>query len=396
MATLNNNQIATLLNQATAMSLGSEEVATLDLEHLVDRGNDPSVLGSTEQFTKSLINVIVKNWYEDSSYRSEFDDPFFEDKERFGALTQAISIEVPEVHESAAWKNYTSGETKVGQYTVYLPVVSTQLFGKSVSWALPITLTDDQWDTAFHNVTELATFVSYVWLCIDNTLITHIESMNSMNRNNFIAEKLVYQSSENATGVHAINLVELYAKSHGLTSMTVNQYRTTPAALRNGSEQITLYAGYMRKMSTLFNTAQKKRFTPADRLVCEVLTQFEKDMSYNMEADTFHNDLVSLPGHRSIPSWQGLINANSNGEITFDAVSTINVKTSNGDTINQSGIVALLVDQWAIVHTFINQRVGMQRFDIESINHYEYQYTDRYINNLTMNGLVFYLADYTE
>ena len=148
-------------------------------------------------------------------------------------------------------------------------------------------------------------------------------------------------------------------------------------------------------MSTLFNTAGKKRFTPKDRLICEILTQFELDMSYNMEADTFHNDLVALPGHRSIPSWQGLVDANTSDEITFDAVSTINVNTSGDEQINQSGVVALLVDKWAIAHTLVDEYLAGQRFDIDRINHYEYQYTDRYINNLTLNGLVFYLADYT-
>lgn len=396
MATLNNNQAATLVNKATAQAIGAAEIDELDLKAIVDRGNDPNVIGSREQFTKSLINVTIKNWYMDTSYRSEYDDPFYQDKERFGALTQAISVEVPEVRQSHAWTDYTSGTTTVGQYTVYLPVVSTQIYGKSISWALPITITDNQWDTAFRSESDLAGFVSYVWLCVDNALVTHIESMNAANRNNFIAEKFAYAASQGATGVHAINLVAVYAKLHGLSSMTVEQYRTTPAALRNGSEEITKYAGYMRRMSTLFNTAGKKRFTPKDRLICEILTQFELDMSYNMEADTFHNDLVALPGHRSIPSWQGLVDANTSDEITFDAVSTINVNTSGDEQIKQTGVVALLVDKWAIAHTLVDEYLAGQRFDIDRINHYEYQYTDRYINNLTLNGLVFYLADYTE
>lgn len=395
MATLNNNQVATLVNSATAQSTGAADIEELDLKGIVDRGNDPNVIGSCEQFTKSLINVTIKNWYMDASYRSEYDDPFYQDKERFGALTQAISVEIPEVKQSHAWTDYTSGTTTVGQYTVYLPVVSTQIYGKSISWALPITITDNQWDTAFRSESDLAGFASYVWLCVDNALVTHIESMNAANRNNFIAEKIAYAASQGATGVHAINLVEVYAKLHGLSAMTVDQYRTTPAALRNGSEEITKYAGYLRRMSTLFNTAHKKRFTPKDRLICEILTQFELDMSYNMEADTFHNDLVALPGHRSIPSWQGLVDANTSDEITFDVVSTINVNTSGNEQVNQSGVVALLVDKWAIAHTLVDEYLAGQRFDIDRINHYEYQYTDRYINNLTLNGIVFYLADYT-
>lgn len=392
--TLNNNQITTTLNEAYKEALGSEALDTVTLKDIIDNGGvSPD---SREAFTKALLNVLIKNWYTDTSYRSQYDDPFYEDKEKFGALTQVISIDVPAVTESHAWTEYTSGTTTVGEYTVYLPVVDTQIYGKSNSWALPITITDNQWNTAFKNETELAGFTSYVWLCVDNALVCHIEAMNSMNRNNFIAEKIHYQGSQNAVGVHAINLVEAYAKfKDPTTDLSVDKFRQTPAALRYASEQIALYAGYMQKMTTLFNTSGKKRFTPKDRLVCEILTQFEKDCEYNMEADTFHNDLVALPGHRSVPSWQALIDATHASDIDFSVVSSIKVKTASNDTVSQSGIVALLVDKWAIAHTFIDQYLASQRFDINRLTHYEYQYADRYLNNLTMNGLVFYLADYT-
>lgn len=392
--TLNNNQISTVLIEAYKEALGSEALDTITLKDIIDTGGvSPD---SREQFTKALINVLIKNWYTDTSYRSQFDDPFYEDKEKFGALTQVISIDVPQVTASHAWTEYTSGTTTVGEYTVYLPVVDTQIYGKSCSWALPITITDNQWNSAFHNETELSGFAAYVWLCVDNALVCHIEAMNAMNRNNFIAEKIHYQGTQNAVGVHAINLVAAYANfTDPTTDLSVDKFRQTPAALRYASEQVTLYAGYMKKMSTLFNTSGKKRFTPEDRLVCEILTQFEKDCEYNMEADTFHNDLVALPGHRSIPSWQALTDATHANDIDFSVVSSINVKTASNDSVTQSGIVALLVDKWAIAHTFVDQYLASQRFDINRLTHYEYQYTDRYLNNLTMNGLVFYLEDYT-
>ena len=94
MATLNNNQVATVLNTAIAMSTGSAEVGTLDLRGIIDNGNDSSVIGSVEQFTKSLINVLIRNWFTDSSYRSQYSDPFYEDTEKYGAIVQAISVDL--------------------------------------------------------------------------------------------------------------------------------------------------------------------------------------------------------------------------------------------------------------------------------------------------------------
>lgn len=391
MATLNNNQVMTVLNSAYTQMTGNTELTALNLQNFVDAGNAADTIkGSTEAFTKALINVIIKNWFADTSYRSSYNDPFFEDQERFGGIMQFISVTVPEVKQSRAWTEYTSGVTTVGQYTVYLPVVESQLYGHTVSWSLPITITDNQWNTAFHNEQELASFVSYIWLCVDNALLQHIEDCSAMNRNNFMAEKLKYAATAEAKGVHAVNLVEGYAKKTGTSSMTVNQFRTNKDALIYASQQLMLYKDYMQKQTTIFNTAGKVRFTPEDRLVVEVLSDFENDIEANAQSSTYHDEMVALPLHRSIPAWQNMHGTD------FATLSAINVNVaSDGTAEERSGIVGLIVDKWAIVHTFVDQYLASQRFDIDRVTCYEYQYTDRYINNLTMNGVVFYLADYT-
>lgn len=390
MATLNNNQVAALLNSAYTQATGSAEPSALSLKDFVDTGNTDTIKGSTESFTKALINVIIKNWFLDTSYRGSYNDPFYEDQERFGGIMQFISVTVPEVKQSRAWTDYVSGQTTVGQYTVYLPVVESQLYGHTVSWSLPITITDNQWNTAFHSESELAGFVSYIWLCVDNALLQHIEDCSAMNRNNFIAEKLAYSKTAEAKGVHAVNLVEGFAKKTGTSSLTVDQFRTNKSALIYASQQLMLYKDYMQKQTTIFNTSGKVRFTPQDRLVVEVLSDFENDIIANAQSSTYHDEMVALPLHRSIPAWQNMSGTD------FETLSAINIETASaGTATSQTGIVGLIVDKWAIVHTFVDTYLASQRFDIDRVTCYEYQYTDRYINNLTMNGVVFYLADYS-
>ena len=129
------------------------------------------------------------------------------------------------------------------------------------------------------------------------------------------------------------------------------------------------------------------RFVPTERLVCQVLAAFDKKLAVT-QAGIYHNDLIKMPGYRTVASWQGL------GDLTFDDLSTINVKVDGG-TVEQSGIVALLVDKWAILHTIKKQRVASQHFDIEDVTQYSYQFVDQYMNNLSMPGIVFYMSDYT-
>lgn len=134
--TLNKNNIYSIVNAARAQALGggsSQQIASLDLHEFIDAGGDSSVIGSVEAFTKGLINVLVKNWFTDTSYRSSYVDPFFQDEAKFGAITQFISVTVPEVKAASNWTNITSGTTQLGQYTIYLPVVDTKYYGKTLA-----------------------------------------------------------------------------------------------------------------------------------------------------------------------------------------------------------------------------------------------------------------------
>ena len=396
---LNNNQVASVVKEAFKQATGSEAIDTLDLEGIIDAGKTGEFTPEKEPFTKALISVLTKNWFTDSSYRSEYKDPFFEDSERFGAIVQAISIEVPEVTESHAWKDFsptvdpTTGDVTyatAGVYNVYVPTVETQYYTKSISYELPIAITNEQWDVAFDNASELSSFVAYVLMVVDNAIVIHLENMNNSNRNNFIAEKVDYASGEGATGVHVINLVEEYQKSQPTpANMTAEEYLTTVGALLSGPEVIMNHIDMLKKPTRIYNTAQKLRFTPTDRLIVQVLSQYENRLNVVGRSDVYHNELVALPNHEKIPYWQapGLTNA-------FADVSNINVKTANGESIDVNGVVAFVADKWAVLHTIRNRRVAATYFDPENLTQYYNQFRDQYMNNLTMNAIVFVVQDY--
>ena len=397
--TLNNNQVATVVNAAIAQSTGASAGGTLDLEGIIDAGNDSSVIGSREQFTKSLLNVLIKNWFTDSSYRGEYKNPFFEDSARFGSIIQAISVDVPDVQASRCWQDFGNGQgqvSTVGSYSVYLPVVHSQYYGKTISWELPITLTDEQWDTAFHSADELAEFVSYILLVVDNMLVAHMEDMDAENRNNFMAEKIAYSNSQGATGIHVINLVEKFVSEMGnpTKDLTVEEYLSDVNAMRHGMEKIRLYMSYMYRMSTRFNTAGRKRFVPRDRMVLQVLTFFDERCKTIALSDTIHDELIKMgDNYQSVGYWQG---SGVDDTDDFGSVSSIDVKiASDGSAVKQSGIVALACDKWCVLHTIKRKRTASKMFEPEGLQNLYFQTQDMYWNDLTLNGIVFILEDYT-
>lgn len=396
-----NTQINSFLNQAYAMWSGSSDVGTLTTQGIIDAGGD-SLTASKEQFFGALLNVMMKNRFNDSEYNSRENDVFFEDAQQYGAIMQLISVDIPAAVSNPAWASFVSAyddysnATKLHDTPVYLPVVRTKFYEGSVSWAIPLALTGQQIDTAVHDAAELEQVAAYCWVAVDNAVKVHLEGLNRTNRNNFIAQKISAYNGGTA-GIHKINLVEaaynagLYPSANAGDKLTAVDFMNNKNKMLFATEQIKMYKSYFGTMSKLFNTAQRDRFTPDDRMVLQVLSAFARKLETVALSDTYHKDIVEMPLYREVAAWQGL-----GTDTSWNNVSAVDVQlsTSPNVTVTQTGVVALLVDRWAIMHTIKSRRVGVDRDDIKDLTAYSTQFRDSYFNDLTMNGLVFTVEDY--
>lgn len=387
----NNNEAYEVLQYATNQMLGKSALDKIDLEGIINVGTTWSDL-EKEQWVGKLSAMYIDTKYTDREFTDKRNDVFYEDSAKFGAITQIISMEMPDIIANRSWINVTSGVTQIGQNTVYLPIVDEQLFAGSDSWAVSIAYTGTQLNEAFRSEQGLLQFNNYVKLMAQNAISLHKATMNGLNRNNYIAGKI---NAGNSTGkINVVNLVEEYQKDHSNQSMTKSQFLSNENALRYSSKIFKKYKSLLTDMTTLFTTKQdsKGKFIPTDRFVFQVLSDFEARIESEVYTDTYHNEFAQLPLYRSVNSWQALTNGTS---ADFDTLSSIMLKDSLGNDVVKTGIVALMVDKWAIMHTIVQNRVGYQRDDIKDISMYDYQFTSRYINNLTLNGVVFTVEDYT-
>lgn len=393
MATLNNNQLYSIINELLTESTGAapDEIA---VKNIIDNGLDSSVIGSVEQFTKKLINIITKNWFLDSSYRSKYTDPFYVDSAEYGALTQAIQCDLVSAEAALNWQNFGTGVgevSTVGTYSVKLPNFNTKMFGKSVSWQCSITITGTQWNSAFKSGEGVRELVSYILMVLDNSIIVHKENMNRTNRNTMMARNL-YAESASVAGTHAVNLVEAFVQERGdsTSNYTVAQFLKNKDALLFATEKLRLYQGYIGEYNSSFNIDGKDTFTPTDRIVVQVLSQFEEILNTNALSSTFHDELVALPGYQSVSFWQG-----SGSGFAWDDVSKIDIDLDGTNKIAQDGIVAFIADKWSCAHTIVQERTAAKVFEPEDLTNYYKQFTDRYQNITNLNSIVFYLDDYT-
>ena len=508
---LNNNSVDDTVNAAYAQATGIKDVETLTLKDIIDAGTTDggALVGKKEQFTKALISMWARNIYTDEEFAGDV-DPYYVDSREWGAITQMISAKAPEVRESHAWREFTSGSSTVGQYTVYLPIVNTKYYGKSNSWELPIAISYEQYADAFRDAEGFNAFRAYVFVVLRNAIKKHRKDMNDANRNNFIAEKYRFANTLKQTGkytikidtaaaatdvieicghditwvasnpstgevaipasntptneaaalatylnalatgnetnytwtstgavltgtqdsdalhalpvtasipdsadtmkitftevtpcgspkgVHVFNLRTMYnaEMNPGSSVASAAAFMADKECLRYMSRKIGEYAGYMQAQSALFNTEEKVKFVPRERLVVEVLGYAEQAMNSVLQSDTYHMEMTSLPGHVSVSAWQGFgdgING-ANSEIAFTDISRINAIVddgSTGTTVNIDGVVAFMCDKWAIMHTIRSERVAARNFDPEALDLYFYQFRDSYLNNLGLPAVVF-------
>jgi hypothetical protein len=238
----------------------------------------------------------------------------------------------------------------------------------------------------------MAEFDNYLRLSAQNAVRIHRAEMNALNRNNYLITKITLMNQLNKK--HVVNLVEEYCKDTGTASMTADVYRKTPACLRHAVKTFKKYKSLMMLPSTLFtsSTTSNGKFCPEDRFVMQVLSDFEGDIISEIYSSTYHDEFVKLPLYRDCPAWQGL--KDSNGTLDFSQLSTVIGTPAGYETSNSaSGVVAFMADKYAIMHTNIFNRVGVDVDNIRNVTYYEYQYTDKYMNNLNLNGIVFYVGD---
>ena len=405
--TIDNNTAYSIVNAAYKQATGASAVDTMDLSDFCDSGVAFESLSiSRDKFLKALIDQVV-NFYNDTSYTSEYTDPYYVESRRFANIVQMINAAAPEVQASHAWKDFSPNTATnpatyatIGTYEIKPPTVYTDYFTKSVSWELPLAITTEQLTDAFKSDSELRGFVDYIFVVVSNALQAHRENMNAANRNSFMAHKLL--AVENGVpGIHKVNLLTAYNADRGKSISSVAAFLADADALRYAGSQLMLYEKYMRKQTTLFNTKGLVKFCPADRLVLEVNSAFENNINEVALSTTFHDELTAMPNHISVPAWQGFgIDSvdPATSAAAFDQVTKIDVtidKSQTGQstdaTISQSGIVALMADKYAIMHTIRQDRVAAQYFEMEDITLYAYQNRDQYINNLAQNAIVFTL-----
>lgn len=337
------NQITNVVNDAVRDALGtSESITVLDSSNIVALGKKISDMDAYEPFFKSLANRIARTVYFVRSY-SGSDRHILRDEHDYGAFIQKVYYKMPEAVDNPTY-NFSGSDSKfkqVSPFDVETPVeVTSMVFGGQGTWSVEIIRPLEQVKQAFTSPSAMASFIDGIYVTVDNAYEFEMERIVALADNTAMASAIA--------GGQGRNLLAEYNKAHS-TTLTPAQALESADFLKYASMEINRTVDNMSKMTTVFNAKKYETFTPKDRLIMEMLSQFASASDMYLQADTFHNELVKLPNFEKVPYWQ-----RHDKEFSFSACSSISIKNTQLAKVGpigedgafaQSGIIAFVHDE---------------------------------------------------
>lgn len=380
-------QIYTIVNNMAEQSLGMKDLEPNDSTFISIGKKIITSDKNKDAIYKTLVDRVGRTVLAVKAYQSENPtmarEPF-----EYGAILQKISFQMPLAQENDSW---TPQETENANPFDKAQIEFMQVFfDKWSAFEYPATIYDHQLETAFTSATAMAAFIDGIFQAMYNALEIAYENIGNIARASLIASVL-----NSGTPATKVNLIAEYNKETGKT-VTVQQAQTDVNFLKFASMKMGLVSDQMVKPNVNFNIAKWQRFTPKNKQVFEVLSNFAKAFDSYLQADTFHNEITKLPLYTSVPYWQG-----SGTDWSKDSVSSINVKievageddTITTETVTQSNIVAVLRDIDSCGTTIDKRRT-------KSIYNPRGEYTNYWLKaelgqfrDTSENCVVFYLED---
>ena len=374
-------QIYPLVNEATNEALGVEGLVQEDLGNIVEVGKAVFNANAMDKYVKALVNRIGKIIFVNRVYEGSAPSVLMDGWE-YGSVMQKVSMGLPEATENETWE-LTDGQS-YDPHIFHAPKgVVAKYYNKYITFEIDMSFTETQLKMSFNSVTELNGFISMLYTQVENSMTVKLDELIRRTINNMIAETV-----HTNNGARAINLLTLYKSAYPAdTTITAATALNNPDFIRFAAYIIKVTHGRMRTMSTVFNEGNQPRHTPTDMSHIVLLEDFASGADVFLQSDTFHNELSALPTAERVPYWQG-----SGTSYAFADVSKINVKTADGNVVEQGGILGVMFDRWALGVANIERKVTSQYTPNAEFFTNFYKYKAAYFNDFNENFVVFFVA----
>lgn len=346
----NYNQIYTLINDAASDAMGAQAPRVKDTTGFVSLGKTLANVNKVDAFYGALATRIAKTVAFVRLYKRN-SRKIVVDAQEFGAYVQKVYADLPSAvinHVYAASDGQNPPTiTRYDPHGVTTTInISTLLYGVKGVWDIEVVRPRKQIREAFLSASALSAFIDALYIQIETAFEHDVEQLEALADATAIAAS--YQAG------NCTNLLQVY-NTENAASLTVSGCLNDADFLSWSAAKITEVQNNMKNLSTVFNVSSYPTFTPSENSVVEVLSLFANKMKFKLRSNTYHEDLVKLPGYNEVSFWQG-----SGTSYAFSDISKIKIKNSainSGTEVEASGIVAFIRDTEAVKGYFSDREV---------------------------------------
>ena len=379
-------QVYEIANTMTKEVLGEEAVVNEDLSNIVDLGKQFENLDNAyDNYVRKLHDHIGKMVFVNRRYTGRAPSVVMDGWE-YGSILEKIRAKMPEATENESWNLQDGASYDPNVFTA--PDVAAKFYNKRVTFEIPISTTERQVKSSFSSAAQLNGFYSMIETGLQNSLTIKTDELIMRTINNAIAETIYSEfpggSYSGGSGIKAVNLLYLYNQAYS-KSLTQAACLRDPDFIRFSTQVIADYMDRLKVISTLFNIGGTEKFTSADRLHVVMYSPFRRASEIYLQSDTFHNDLVKLPGAESVIYWQG-----SGTSYAFEDATNINVKTSGNHTVDIDGVLCTMFDRDALGVSNVSRRVTTNYNPKAEFWNEWHKFDAGYFNDLDENCVVFF------
>lgn len=377
-------QIADIVNQTTAEVTGTEALADVDLNKVVEVGaevldNDKLI----DNYVKSLIDHIGKVVFVNRPYTGSTPSVMMDSWE-YGAILEKVKYEgLPEAEENDSWE--LEDGRSYDPNVFYKPQVSAKFYSDKKTFDIPMSFAQRQVKSAFSGAAQVQAFFAMIETAISNGMTVKMDSLVQLTIANAIAT--VY-NNRLSNPVQYYPLVTMYVAATGDNTVTAANALIKPEFTRWASMTMRRVASRMQKLSTLFNAGGKYRHTPADRLHLILHSDFTAAAEAFLYSDTYHNEFVKLPKAEEVAFWQG----SGTGFAWADTSKIIVTPSGSSDVTTVENVVGIAWDRDALGVTNLDRRVTTNWNPKAEFTNNWYKFDAGYFNDFDENIVVFTLG----
>ena len=331
-------QVAALLNETIVPNLlGEGTTISADLSNIVDLGTALADVTAEDMqdFAKDLVVGVARNLFDSRAYRSETYG-LMNDAREFGGVVQRVKVKLYSAVDSPIWTLQNGTDYFDGTY--YGADIDSKIYTKDTIFQVKNSIPVEKFKQSFTSADGVMSLIATIEQQVDNTITMELNGLAKTT-----LQQMIATSVANGQVIHLLTEYNTLAGLTGDDALTVDTCLYNAPFLRWCAMTIVRLRDLTQDMNKKYNDGTIETFTPADDLRVTLLSEFARSIEFNMEADTFHNDIVSVGEYNVINFWQ-----NSSDSMLPSLGTTAEVKTNVGEAspVTVSGVVGTIFDRY--------------------------------------------------